>query len=489
MFRRAPTSLFGGVLAGVFGQSKAAAKKELVATPGNDQANESGAVTGGSVPIVRADGATRGNGGVYASGMDALKSDPAWAAGPSGGSGGSPNAAASATATASAAGDAPPRNSALAMLRRRGHDASAGASNNTANDEVGGSNKSVSTDATAGGSTSSSSVAKPTIATDWMVGAEWASIGDEFKGVDPSKFLKRLPDGYLTPRATMDIQPAEELMADFLAVIEETYKGVDVRDPNTVTRIEGEKPKWLTMGGKVRAVAEFISGHLAHQVSLPVWQEVFDLKHMEMDLMYWLWILHLHIVARRATSVKISAWSRRREVLEELSLTMYASWAHTSEEVMGRPPLSKIRNYVKDMYFVTAVNLEEALMHDGPGGDLALLGVLVKFCPLPRPEDIPLYTYYTLVHYMRFHMALFDRISDEEFSRGNFNFFSPRDPAIFKGYEECQMDEVVRAWRVANAASADAAEAAAAAAAASGSATGGGGGGGTEDGGDAPKKV
>lgn len=281
-----------------------------------------------------------------------------------------------------------------------------------------------------------------------MAGAEWASIGEEFKGIEPSKFLKPSPDGFLTRRAMTDIQPAEALMQDFLAITAETYKGVDVRDPSSMTKIEGEKPRWLTMGGQVRAVSEFISGHLAHQVSLPVWMDIFDLKYMEGDVMYWLWVLHLHIVARRATSVRIDTWSRRREVLEELVLTMFQSWNHTSEEIMGRPPLSRIRQYIKDMYFVTAINLEEALMHDGPGGDLMLVGVLVKFCPLPRPEDIPLYTYYTLVHYLRFHIALFDRLSDEEFSRGNFNFFSPDDPAVFKKYGDIEMDEVIRAWKV-----------------------------------------
>ncbi len=303
---------------------------------------------------------------------------------------------------------------------------------------------------------SSKQVVKKNITTDWMVGAEWASIGEEFKSVSSDKFLKRVPEGFLTPRAQMDVQPAEELLKDFIAVIDETYKGVDVRDPNTVSnRLDhgdnglAKAPTWLTMGGQVRAVSEFISGHLAHQISLPIWQRIFDLKHMEMDLMYWLYVIHIHIVCRRATSVNIMTWGRRREVLEELVLTMYSSWAHTSEEVMGRPPLQKIRNYIKEMYLVTAINLDEALMHDGPGGDLAVLGVLVKFCPLPRPEDIPMYTYYTLVHYIRFHVALFDRISDEEFSKGNFNFFSPDDPAVFKPYSEVQFDEVIREWKVA----------------------------------------
>lgn len=280
----------------------------------------------------------------------------------------------------------------------------------------------------------------------WMTGAAWASIGSEFKNVSEEKYLRVVPDGFLTPRATTEVQPAEALLSQVLSDLGERYKGIDVRDPSTLKEYEGESARSLTLGTQVKAVAEFISGHLAHHVSLQEWKVLFDLKHVEMDLTYWLYVLHVHMVSRRATSIPITKWSRRRETLEEVLYTMFDSWVHTSEEVMGRPPLSKIRHYIRDMYYVTATNLEEAMLHDGPGGDLMLLGVLVKFCPLPRPEDVPLYTYYTLVHYIRFHTALFDRMDDEQFSIGNFNFLPPNDPQIFQPYGEVELDEVIRQW-------------------------------------------
>lgn len=279
-----------------------------------------------------------------------------------------------------------------------------------------------------------------------MTGAAWASIGSEFRGVEEHKFLLPKPNTFLSPRATTDVQPAEELLASFVASNEETYKGVDVRDPNSLAHYDGERPKWLTLGAQVTAVAEFVSGHLCHHVSLEAWRDVFDIKHAEMDLTYWLYVLHFHIVTRRATSVPIEAFNRRREVLEEMLLTMFESWASTSEDIMGRPPLSKIRNYIKDMYHVTAINFEEALLHDTAGADLMLMGFLMKFCPLPRPEDVPMYTYYTLVHYIRFHVALFDRIPDETFAKGNFNFLPPNHKAIFEPYSDVALDEVIRGW-------------------------------------------
>lgn len=284
--------------------------------------------------------------------------------------------------------------------------------------------------------------------TSWMAAAAWASLGNEFKGVSEEKFLKPIPDHFLTPRATTDMQPAEELLVKLVAENDERYNGIDVRDPSSMAVYEGERPRWMTVGGQVRAVSEFISGHLCHHISLPEWKDLFDLEYAEMDLTYWLYVLHVHMVSRRATSIPIENFNRRREVLEELLVTMFDSWSATSEDIMGRPPLNKIKYYIRDMYYVTAVNFEEALLHDGPGADMMLMGFLMKFCPLPRPEDVPLYTYYTLVHYVRFHTALFDRISDEQIAKGNFNFLSPTDPLIFDKYSDVAYDEVIRGWTV-----------------------------------------
>lgn len=279
-----------------------------------------------------------------------------------------------------------------------------------------------------------------------MAGAAWASIGEEFKGVSEDKFLRTIPNGFLTPRATTDVVAAEELMQKLVEENEERYRDIDVRDPSSMAVYEGERPRWMTMGGQVRAVSEFVSGHLCHHISLPEWKTLFDLQHAEMDLTYWLYVLHVHMVSRRATSIPIEKFNRRREVLEELLTTMFDSWASTSEDIMGRPPLNKIRFYIRDMYYVTAVNFEEALLHDGPGADMMLMGFLMKFCPLPRPEDVPVFTYYTLVHYIRFHTALFDRIPDESFAKGNFNFLSPTDPLVFEKYADVEYDSVIKEW-------------------------------------------
>lgn len=61
-----------------------------------------------------------------------------------------------------------------------------------------------------------------------------------------------------------------------------------------------------------------------------------------------------------------------------------------------------------------------------------------------------MYTYYTLVHYIRFHTALFDRISDDTFAKGNFNFLNPTDARIFDAYNEIDYDTIIREWTVDN---------------------------------------
>lgn len=282
----------------------------------------------------------------------------------------------------------------------------------------------------------------------WLTSAAWAGRDVQYPGVQPDQFLLPSPVEFLTPRAVVDVEPAEKLLTEVVAENATRYEGIDVRDPKSLAVYEGERPSFLTLGGQVRAVSEFVSGHLAHQVSMEEWKNLFDLKYLEMDLMYWLYVLHLHIITRRASTVPLEKWNRRREVLLEIQDIMFRSWVNTSEEVMGRPPLSKIRNYIQDMYIVTAINFEEAFLYDGAGCDLMLLGFLVKFCPLPRPEDIPFFTFYTLVHYIRFHVALFDRIPDETIAKGNFNFLSPTDPRIFQAYGDVQLDEVIRGWKL-----------------------------------------
>ena len=244
------------------------------------------------------------------------------------------------------------------------------------------------------------------------------------------------------------MEAQEPLLMSVVAQQKEDYKGVDVRNPGSVQKFGGFKPSALTLGDKVRAVSDFISGAIAHHVLSQDWVKLFDLKQLEMDVVYFLWIIHLHLISRRAASVPVTSWSHRRHVLDELFHSMQLSWDQTAESVMGRPPLTRIREFVKDMYYVVAIGLEEALSHEGPGGDFAILSVLMRLIPLPRPEDLPMYTYYAIVHYIRFHIALLDRTDDEMVLKGNFHFVSPLDPIIARPYDEVALDEVIRGWTV-----------------------------------------
>ena len=290
----------------------------------------------------------------------------------------------------------------------------------------------------------------------WKDTQGWQEMGDEFKEIPEDRFLRPVPNGFLSPRVHdvgVNVQPAEELLHSMVDHMKETYKGIDVRNPNTIAEVDGEAPKGgpcpatVTFGQQVRNVSEFMSSHLAFHCTLEDWTTLFDLKRIELDVSYFLWVLHLHIISRRLTSVNIHSFSRRRELQQELLLTMFESWIGSAEHILGRPPLSKIRSYIRSLYYTVALNLEEALLHDGPGSDLALLAVFIKFLPVAHPEDVPMYTYYQLVHYFRFHSALLDRVSDEDVSIGNFHFLSPTDPLVFAPYDTIKLDEVIRSWK------------------------------------------
>lgn len=49
-----------------------------------------------------------------------------------------------------------------------------------------------------------------------------------------------------------------------------------------------------------------------------------------MEVTYWLYILHLHLINRRLTSVPIDKFNRRRELMHDLLKTMFDSWAYTA---------------------------------------------------------------------------------------------------------------------------------------------------------------
>ena len=256
--------------------------------------------------------------------------------------------------------------------------------------------------------------------------------------------------------------PREDVLSHEAALIRKTYEGVDVRSPATLPtghHIPGEIPKGnISWRDKVLAVSDFISGHFAHHAMLEEWAVLFDLKALDIEVRYFLWILHLQMLSRRAVAIPVEKWARRREVLQEIQISMRSSWEESCAQVLGRPPLQRQKDYLMDMYYVVSTNFEEALSGtemnaqltdpkaivpstgeasgDMSGSDLALLSFIFRFIPFQRPEDIPLYSYYRLVHYIRFHLALLDRIPDEEIVKGNFNFINPMSKAVCESYEE-----------------------------------------------------
>ena len=256
--------------------------------------------------------------------------------------------------------------------------------------------------------------------------------------------------------------PREDILAQEAAIIRKTYEGVDVRSPATLPtnhQIPGTIPKGnISWRDKVLAVSDFISGHLAHHVMMEEWAVLFDLENLDIEIRYFLWIIHLQLISRRSLTIPVEKWARRREVLQEIQISMKSSWEESCTQVLGRAPLERHKAYLMDMYYVVAMNFEEALSGTAlnaklsnskeivpsttdsdsleNGSDMALFSFFHRFIPYVRPEDLPVYSLYRLVHYVRFHMALLDRLSDEDILKGNFNFINPMSNSICESYED-----------------------------------------------------
>ncbi|KNH04224.1 hypothetical protein XU18_4434 [Perkinsela sp. CCAP 1560/4] len=284
---------------------------------------------------------------------------------------------------------------------------------------------------------------------------------DEVEVYQPDDEVKPEP----TPKPTFNTEmflSKEKILAHEADIIRKTYDGVDVRSPSTLPANhlfpDAVPQRKLTWRDQVLAVSDFMSGHLAHHVMLDEWAKLLDLETLDVEIRYFIWILHLQMISRRSLAIPVENWARRREVLQEMQASMRSSWEESCTQVLGRPPPQRQKDYLRDMYLVVAMNFEEALSGteinaslsdskeivpskgDGKdaasGSDLALMSFLFRFLPFQRPEDIPMYSYYRLVHYIRFHLALLDRISDEDVSKGNFNFVNPLSEAICENYQD-----------------------------------------------------
>eukprot|EP00760_Papus_ankaliazontas_P030313 PhM_4_TR4748/c0_g1_i1/m.27765 len=292
---------------------------------------------------------------------------------------------------------------------------------------------------------------KGAVGAAWVKKTKLESTPEEapsFSDADVDAALTRGPDSALEgAKVDSAIVAHEAVLKAVVEQQEKDYDGLDVRKPQTLANFDGYKPSSLSLGDQVRSVADFVSGHIAHHVTGEDWVKLFDLQRLEMDVVFFLWVIHLHLITRRANMVPVDVWGHRRDVTQELLYNMRMSWEQTAESLMGRPPLQRMRNFILDMYHVVAIGLEEALCHEGPGGDLAILSVLMRLMPLPRPEDLPMYTYYIIVHYIRFHQAMLDRTSDEAILKGNFHFLSPLDPCLARPYDEVEFDQMIRSWQ------------------------------------------
>ena len=189
-----------------------------------------------------------------------------------------------------------------------------------------------------------------------------------------------------------------------------------------------------------QAVSFMLSDRITQHGMAPQWEELFDITSCTAEMRSWLWQLHAVMVERRFEDAGLSKGKlkrlccalQRRIEEGEAALNSRSGSASPSKRRFPREDVSAVVNEALD-----------SVVHR----DLALLAALLQSCPLPRPDDVPLYAYYSLVHYIRFHVGLFSCLSNEEVLSGRFHFLLPDERAIFEEYGSVQLDQVGLQWK------------------------------------------
>eukprot|EP00755_Sulcionema_specki_P039355 Sspe_Gene.112669::Locus_95827_Transcript_1_1_Confidence_1.000_Length_1037::g.112669::m.112669 len=157
------------------------------------------------------------------------------------------------------------------------------------------------------------------------------------------------------------------------------------------------------------------------------WAKLFGIKELYLEVSVWLWIIHMWIIQKRLAPIpdNIPIAKAMMRVFRTTTETRYREIYETSSEVR------KIQMWIDQTYNSNLLGLDEPFHEEVTFRDAILLYALYRNSPFEHREEVPFYAWYTLVHYIRLHLAVFDRIPNKEFRQGFFFFYHPLDPSIF----------------------------------------------------------
>eukprot|EP01062_Namystynia_karyoxenos_P074737 TRINITY_DN71720_c0_g1_i1.p1 TRINITY_DN71720_c0_g1~~TRINITY_DN71720_c0_g1_i1.p1 ORF type:complete len:318 (+),score=112.28 TRINITY_DN71720_c0_g1_i1:79-1032(+) len=170
------------------------------------------------------------------------------------------------------------------------------------------------------------------------------------------------------------------------------------------------------------------------------WAMLFGIKELYMEVTCWLWVIHLWLVQKRMWPVPDSIFINRHimRVFKTTSERRYRDIFDTSMEAR------KAVGWVGETYNVMLAALDESFHADCQYRDALLLYALYRNSPFEHREEVPFYAWYTLVQYIRLHLAVFDRIPNADYRQGHFFFYHPLDEALFERPAALDKDFYVR---------------------------------------------
>ncbi|KAJ9455803.1 hypothetical protein DIPPA_16777 [Diplonema papillatum] len=164
-----------------------------------------------------------------------------------------------------------------------------------------------------------------------------------------------------------------------------------------------------------------------NHVSNPDWAVLFGIKEMYLEVTMWLWAIHMWMVQKRMWVVPES--SQINKAMHKLfSSTMNSRITDLYETGAER---RRAAERIEKLFTGNLAGLDESFHASCQYRDAVLLYALYRNSPFEHREEIPMFAWYTLVQYIRLHLAVFDRIPNNEFKQGLFYFYHPLDDALF----------------------------------------------------------
>eukprot|EP01059_Diplonema_ambulator_P027907 TRINITY_DN4659_c0_g1_i1.p1 TRINITY_DN4659_c0_g1~~TRINITY_DN4659_c0_g1_i1.p1 ORF type:complete len:219 (+),score=34.24 TRINITY_DN4659_c0_g1_i1:290-946(+) len=167
---------------------------------------------------------------------------------------------------------------------------------------------------------------------------------------------------------------------------------------------------------------------MMNHINNPDWAVLFGVQEMYLEVSMWLWAIHMWMVQKRLWVIPES---------KPIANAMHKLYSQTAEKRLagiydtGRER-GIVQQRIESLFYSNIIGFDEAFKAECQYRDALLLYALYRNSPFEHREEVPMYAWYTLLQYIRLHLAVFDRIPNSEFKQGFFYFYHPLDSDLFE---------------------------------------------------------